>query len=260
METLTETCSAAGVATVRLNRPPVNAINRKMHLELREVFDRISVDKSVGAVILAAAGGKAFCAGIDLKELSSGQDSAGGIRTTLDMGVEWREALHAIRHCAVPVIAAVEGLAIGSGFSLVGMCDLIVASEKATFGLTEINVGLLGGASKAMRMLGPFKTRAMYFGGKMLDAAELYRLGAVEEVVPPGQAESRANVYAEEFAAKSPIALRLAKESLLRLEGDQVEEQYRLEQDYVTRIRTFDDSREAIDAFVEKRAPSWSWA
>jgi enoyl-CoA hydratase len=181
------------------------------------------------------------------------------LRSLLDYGVEWRDAQHAVRHCSVPVIAAVEGPVIGAGFGLVGVCDIIIASEAATFGLTEINIGLLGGASKALRMLGPFKTRSMFFTGRMLSAAELYRFGAVEEVVEVGEAEAHARVLAQEFAGKSPIAMRLAKESLLRIEGHELEDRYRTEQDYVTRIRTFSDSAEAMQAFIDRRPPVWTW-
>lgn len=250
-----------GVATVRLNRPPVNAVNRTMQLKIRECFEQLSDDRTIGAAILAAAGGRAFCGGIDLNETAAGrapEDTP--VRQVLDRGWEWREAQHAIHHCAVPVIAAVEGAAIGAGFGLVGVCDLIIASETASFGLTEINVGLLGGASKAMRMLGPFKARMMLYSGRMQPASELYRLGAVEELVPAGEAVLRAQALAEELALKSPLALRLAKESVLRIEADEMERQYRTEQDYTARLRTFNDSTEAMRAYLDKRDPSWSWS
>jgi enoyl-CoA hydratase len=138
--------------------------------------------------------------------------------------------------------------------------DLVIAGEGATFGLTEINVGLLGGASKAMRLLGPSKGRRMFFFGEMLPAQELYRLGGVEEIVPAGEAEGRAIELARELATKSPIALRLAKQSILRIEGDEVMTQYRTENDYTDRLRTYNDSKEAVDAFKEKRDPRWTWS
>jgi enoyl-CoA hydratase len=141
----------------------------------------------------------------------------------------------------------------------VGVCDLVIAGENATFGLTEINVGVLGGASKALRMVGPSKARRMLFMGEMLPASELYRLGSIEEVVPAGRAEPRALELGAEMTKKSPIALRLAKESILRIEADEMMQQYRTENDYTNRLRTFHDSDEAILAFVEKRAPIWTW-
>ncbi|AWB93234.1 enoyl-CoA hydratase-related protein [Aeromicrobium chenweiae] len=260
LETLTLE-RADGVAVVTLSRPPVNAVNRAMQLELVAVFDALSQDRSVNSVVLAAAGEKAFCAGIDLRETAArmavSEDAP--IEATLDAGWEWRRAQAAIRHCSVPVIAAVEGPAIGAGFGLVGVCDLIIASESASFALTEINVGLLGGASKAIRMLGPFKARMMMFTGTFQSAADFHRLGAVEEVVAPGKALDRAREIGVLLASKSPLALRLAKESILRLEGDELEANYRTEQDYTTRLRTFEDSAEAMQAFIQKRDPVWAW-
>jgi enoyl-CoA hydratase len=251
-----------GIATVSLNRPPVNAVSRQMQLELREAFETLSEDREVGAVVLAAEGDRAFCGGIDLKETSSGTAATddASLRTTLNPGWEWRAAQRAIRHCAVPVIAAVERPAIGAGFGLVGVCDLIIASRTATFGLTEINVGLLGGASKALRMLGPYKTRMMMFTGRLQPAQELYRLGAVEELVEPGEALPRAKAIAAEIAGKSPLAIRLAKESIVRIETDEVETQYRTEWDYTNRLRGFQDSQEAMNAYLEKREPTWTWS
>jgi enoyl-CoA hydratase len=250
-----------GVAVVCLNRPPVNAVNHAMQLEIVACFDELSNDRTIGAVVLGATGTRAFCAGIDLRETAGGQPVAADapVRAALDRGWEWREAQRAIHHCAVPVVAAVEGPAIGAGFGLVGVCDVIIASVAATFGLTEINVGLLGGAAKAIRMLGPFKARMMLFSGNMLPAEELYRLGAVEELVAPGRAMARAQELAEGFARKSPLALRLAKESILRIEGGQMERDYRTEQDYTTRLRTLNDSSEAMSAYLEKRDPVWTW-
>ncbi|RBY84132.1 enoyl-CoA hydratase-related protein [Blastococcus sp. TF02A-30] len=252
---------ADGVATVSLNRPPVNAVTRQMQLELREAFDSLSEDRQVGAVVLAAEGERAFCGGIDLKETAAQQSPADlPLQNTTNPGWEWRAAQHAIRHCAVPVIAAVDGPAIGAGFGMVGVCDIIIASSRASFGLTEINVGLLGGASKAMNMLGPRKARMMMFTGRLQPAEELHRLGAVEEVVAPGEARARALAIAAEIAGKSPLAVRLAKESIVRIEGDEMERQYRTEWDYTNRLRGFDDSREAMAAYLEKRRPNWTFS
>jgi enoyl-CoA hydratase len=259
METLTLVHRGA-VAIVRLNRPPVNAINREMMAELRQCFDTLAEDRTVNAVVLSATGAKAFCAGIDLRDLPGPRGPDGTIADTLDGGRFWRDTQYAVRHCPVPVIAAVGGAAIGAGFGLIGVCDLIVAARGATFALTEINVGVLGGASKALRMVGPFKARMMLFSGEPLTAEELYRFGAVETITEDGQAEDRALKIADQFATKSPIALRLAKESILRIEGSVLEDSYRTEQDYTHRLRSYDDSREAMLAFRERRDPRWSWS
>jgi enoyl-CoA hydratase len=256
-----------GFAIVRLNRPPVNAVNKTMMRELRSTFEALSQDRDINAVVFGATGERAFCGGIDLKEVAAGSPAdAGGVdagvdvRAMLDPNWEWRQAQSAIRHCVVPVVGAIERAAIGAGFGLTGVCDLVVAGEQATFGLTEINVGVLGGASKALRLLGPSKARRMLFLGELLPAAELYRLGGIEEVVPAGRAEARATELATELAQKSPIALRLAKESVLRIETDEVMDRYRTENDYTSRLRGFNDSMEAIAAFNEKRGPKWTWS
>ena len=254
-------CERAGrVAIVRLARPPVNAVNRRMIAELRQCFDALAEDREIGAVVLSALGDRAFCAGIDLKERRvEPERSSQAVSDLLDDGRAWRDAQHAVRHCPVPVIAAVDGPAIGAGFGLVGVSDIIIASSRASFGLTEINVGLLGGSSKALRMVGPYKARMMFFMGDMVSADEFYRLGAVEEIVPVGEAEGRAVALGHRFGEKSPIALRLAKESILRIEDLPVEDAYRLEQDYTTRLRGYRDAGEAMQAQLEKRPATWTW-
>ncbi len=264
METL-KISKEDGVAHVRLDHPPVNAVNRKMIAELRSTFDELSEDRTIGAVVLSAEGERAFCGGIDLNERraqreASGPDPDSTVQHILDSGKEWRDTQHAIRHCTVPVIVAVDGAAIGAGFGLVGSCDIIFASPLARFGLTEINVGLLGGSSKALRMVGPYKARTMFFTGDLVPAAEFYRLGAIEEIVENEPVADRAIEFARKLARKSPIALRLAKESILRIEGMPVEDAYRTEQDYTQRLSTYRDSGEAMAAFLEKREPSWSWS
>lgn len=250
-----------GVAVVRLARPPVNAVNKQMMRELRRCFDEISQDREIAAAVLTAAGDRAFCGGIDLKETATERTGADApdLHALLDPNWEWRQTQYSIRECLVPVIGAVERATIGAGFGLIGVCDLVIAGEDATFGLTEINVGLLGGASKALRLLGPSKARRMLFLGEMQSAAELYRLGGIEEVVPAGTAEQRALEIGAQLATKSPIALRLAKESVLRIEGDEMMQRYRTENDYTNRLRGYNDSSEAISAFIEKRDPEWTW-
>lgn len=250
-----------GIAVVHLSRPPVNAVSNEMIRELRTCFEELSQDREVAAVVLAARGDRAFCGGIDLKELSASDGAAASsdLRGLLDPHWNWRQTQYAIRECLVPVIGAVEHPAIGAGFALVAVCDMVVAGEQATFGLTEIKVGVLGGASKALRLLGPSKARRMLFTGELLPASELYRLGAIEEVVPAGGAEERALGLAAEMTTKSPLALRLAKESILRIEADEMMRQYRTENDYTNRLRTFRDSDEALDAYLEKRPPHWTW-
>lgn len=257
METLAVE-KGGGIATVRLDRPPVNAVTRTMRLELRETFEAISADRDVRVAILAG-GARTFCGGVDLKESRVPDPDTDPVRTLLDPGWEWRAAQASIRECAVPVIAAVEGPALGAGFGLVAMCDIIIAGPGANFGLPELKVGVLGGASKALHMLGPYRARTMFFTGEPISAEEMHRLGIVAELTAAGQAEDRARELAADLALRSPVAMRLAKESLLRVEGDAVQQSYRIEQDYTARLAAFADSTEARSAFLQKRPPRWSW-
>ncbi|HVW42482.1 MAG TPA: enoyl-CoA hydratase-related protein [Amycolatopsis sp.] len=266
METL-EFDRIGGVGVVRLANPPVNAVSRTMMRELRETFLDLAERRDIGSVVLSAAGDRAFCGGIDLKERSREVEAGSAARSssiaaTLDSGRQWRDAQASIRHCPVPVVAAIDGPAIGAGFGLAASCDIMIASARARLGLTEINVGMLGGSSKALRMVGPYKARMMFFSGELVPAEELYRLGAIEKVVPAGEAEKAAIELAETFARKSPIALRLAKESLVRIEALDFDPEvaYRTEQDYTNRLKDYADSREAQRAFFEKREPHWTWS
>jgi enoyl-CoA hydratase len=246
-----------GIATVTLNRPPVNAIDLATVDELRETFVRLSADEAIRVVILTGAGSRAFCAGNDLRDANS--PAASGRRPSLDRGRQARELFWAIRDCAVPVIGAINGAALGSGLAMASMCDVLIASETASFGLPEINVGLLGGGTHMKRLVGVYKMRLAYFTGRRLPAEELYRLGAVEKVVPPEELMGEALALAREIAGKSPIAVRLAKESLNRAEDLELKEAYRTEQDYTLRLMQFEDSREAAQAFLEGRAPRFKF-
>lgn len=247
------------IATVTFDRPPVNAVDVAANTELQDAFDAIGEDKDVRVAIFTAAGDRAFIAGADMKAIDRGLERRRLVDVT-DTGRGMREAFWSVYDCAVPVIGAINGPAIGAGLAYAAMCDIIIAAEEATFGTTEINVGLLGAASHLQRMVGPYKTRWMFLTGALVPAAELYRLGAIEQVVPRSRLLEAANELAHELAKKSPIAMRLAKEAMNRVEYLPLKEGYRTEQDYTNRLLTFDDSKEAVRAFLEKREPEWGWS
>lgn len=163
----------------------------------------------------------------------------------------------AITDCPVPVIGAINGPALGAGLAFAACCDILLASELATFGTTEINVGLLGASAHLSLLVGRHIAREMYFTGEVVPATELHRVGAVRGVLPPDELLPAALDLAGTIAQKSPIAMRLAKEAMNRIEH--LKEAYRTEQDYTARLLAFDDAREARDAYVEKREPAWSW-
>ncbi|GAA0615240.1 enoyl-CoA hydratase/isomerase family protein [Sporichthya brevicatena] len=250
------------IATVTVSRPPVNAVDRATNELLRDTFRSFADNRDVRVVVFTGAGDRAFIAGADLKEqqqLASSSPPILPASAELDRGRAVREAFLAIRDCAVPVIGAINGPAIGAGMAYAAMCDVLFAVETATFSAPEIGVGLLGAYSHLQRLVGPYRARSLFLSGGSVSAHELQRLGTVEEVV--GSADLLRTVYelAGRIAAASPIAVRLAKEVIARTEGLPLGDAYRLEQDYTTRLRGFADSKEALLARAEGRAPRWSW-
>lgn len=251
------------IATVTLDRAPVNALDSVAIRELTATFNILARTTEASVIVLTAAGEKLFCGGIDLND-SARRHARQLVEddTTIDLldpGAVVREMFHAIYDCPLPVIAAVNGKCIGVGVLMVASCDIILASENASFSVPEIKVGVLGGARHLQRLVGPFKTRRMFFTGEVVPAQEFYRLGAVEEVVAPGELLNAAHGLAAQIARNSPIGLRLGKESLSRVEELSLREGYRIEQDYTGRVTRYNDSAEARKAFMEKRDPEWSW-
>lgn len=239
------------IALVTMDRPPVNAVNAQFHEELMRLFDALSDRDEVRVAILTGAG-KMFCAGADIKARVAHEPQPGDF---WQHSRRAREAFHSILECRVPVIGAINGPALGAGLGIVASCDILIASENALLGLPEINVGLLGGGRHAMRLFPHSKTRRMMFTGQRLTGADLYRLGVVEECVPADKLMDTAMALAEEIAGKSPVAIRLAKHALNTIEFMSLRDGYRFEQNMTGELSKYEDSREAMRAFVEKRPP-----
>lgn len=249
------------VATVVLDRPPVNAVTRSSMAEIRDAFRSFDDRRDVRVAIFTAVGDRAFMAGVDLRAVDRQPRHPEQLPATLvtDPARVARDAMWAITDCAVPVIGAINGPALGAGLAFAACCDMLVAAEGATFGTPEINVGLLGASAHLSTLVGRYKAREMFFTGEAVPAAELHRFGSVRAVVPRDRLMETANALAAELAAKSPIALRLAKESMNRVEHLPLKEAYRTEQDYTARLATFEDAAEARAARAEKRSPVWKW-
>lgn len=248
------------IATVTLDRPPVNAVDPTAIAQIRDAFRSLDDRRDVRVAIFTAAGDRAFMAGADLRapvERDRGADVPATLLT--DPARAARDAMWAITDCAVPVIGAINGPALGAGVAFAACCDMLVASDNATFGTTEINVGFLGASAHLSALVGRHKARELYFLGEVVPAAELYRLGAVRAVVPRAELAQVARDLATVLAAKSPIALRLAKEAMNRVEYLPLKEAYRTEQDYTARLLAFEDSAEARQAYLDKRPPEWRW-
>jgi enoyl-CoA hydratase len=234
------------VGEILLDHPPVNALDIKGWERLAEVVTSFGRDDAVRVLVIAAEG-RGFCAGVDIKELAT--DSS----LITQVNKACYDAFAAIHDCPVPVIAAPHGFVLGGGIGIVGSCDIIIASEDATFGLPEIDRGALGAASHLLRMFPIQKVRRMLYTGEPIGADEAYRLGALESVVKRDELRATAHALAESIAAKSPRAVRLAKESLNGIELLDLKKSYRFEQGFTLELYTSPDSQEAREAFVEKR-------
>lgn len=238
------------IAVVRLDKPPVNALDRATRRRLIEIFDEVSERSDVRVAILTGTG-KFFCSGADLKDRPNA-DKAGDF---LDHNRWTRETGNAIRECAKPVIAAVNGPALGAGFGLMASCDIFLASEDATFAMPEINVGLAGGVSMLRTMVGRSFTRRMFFTGMKVPAAELYRRGVIDEVVPAEQLMPLALQIAQEIASKAPLAIAYAKQAANMMDLMPQRDGYRFEQNFTMALARTEDAHEARTAFLEKRKP-----
>jgi enoyl-CoA hydratase/carnithine racemase len=239
------------VATLTLNSPPVNALTRTLNDELTLALDRISEMDEVRVVVLTGAG-KVFCAGADLKGRASVIKGPGDLPAH---SRRTRECFHAIRECAKPVICAINGAALGSGVAMAASSDILIASEKASLGLPEVDVGLLGGCRHAMRLFSHSRLRRMMLTGMRVPGPELYRLGIIEECTTPEDLMPKALELAATIASKSPVSTRMGKHTLNVIEDMSLRDGYRYEQDMTALIGKTDDAREAQRAFAEKRAP-----
>jgi enoyl-CoA hydratase len=238
------------IAVVRLDKPPVNALSRQTRQRLIDVFDEISERSDVRVAILTGTG-KYFCSGADLKDRPDA-DKAGDFLAHNRMT---RETGNAIKECAKPVIAAVNGPALGAGFGLMAACDIFLAADDATFAMPEINVGLAGGVSMLRTLFGRSFTRRMFYTGMRVPAAELYRRGVLDEVLPADQLMPAAMAIAREIAAKAPLAVAYAKQAANMMDLMPQRDGYRFEQNITMALSKTDDAKEARQAFLEKRAP-----
>jgi enoyl-CoA hydratase/carnithine racemase len=239
------------VAVLTMDSPPVNALTKTLNDELTHCLDRISETDDIRVVVLTGAG-KQFCAGADLKGRA---DIIKGPGDLVAHSRRTRECFHAIRECAKPVIAAINGNALGSGLAMVASADILIASDKATIGAPEVDVGLLGGGRHAQRLFSHSRLRRMMLTGYRVPGPELYRLGIVEACVTPDELMPAAMELANTIASKSPISTRVIKHTLNVIEDMSLRDGYRYEQDMTAAIAKTEDAKEAQAAFREKRKP-----
>jgi len=240
------------VATVTLARPKVNALNREMRYELQDAFDAINDRPDVRVAILTGDG-HVFCAGADLKDRPDPDKMGDGLFHNRLV----RETSNPIRECDKFVIAAVNGAALGAGFGLAGACDILFASKNAYFGMPEINVGLAGGGSTLVTLLGKSRMRRMMATGENFDADEMYRLGVIEESLEPDQLMPRVREIANNIAGKNPVGLKYAKRSAILVELMSPRDSYIFEQRFTLELGKTENSKEARRAALEKRPPNY---
>ena len=248
---------ADGIATITLNRPAVhNAMNEHMREELTGCFGELAQSPEARVIVVTGAGERAFSAGADIREFVAPQ-----------VPVRFRDARRrvdfraAMDRCGQPIIAAIRGFALGGGLELALACDIRIAGEDSQLGLTEVNLAIIpggGGTQRLPRLVGRGKALEMILTGARIDAREALRIGLVERVVPAGEVQASAQALARMLAEKAPVALRYAKEAVVKGLGLPLDDGLRLENDLATLLRTTEDRIEGAKAFLEKRKPRFT--
>jgi enoyl-CoA hydratase len=241
------------VATVTLARPPVNAQNRRFREEITAIFDTLSDRTDVRAVVLTGDG-KVFSAGADLKERPGLSEEIGAYPRHNRVV---RGSFDAVMECEKPVIAAINGAAIGAGCVLALCCDILIVSEGAYLAMTEVDVGLAGGVAHVRRFFRESDARLLIYTARRMTGPELYRMGVVSACVPADALLATARGIALEIAAKSPLAIRAAKRSFNVTENMPLRDAYRFEQSQTVALASSEETKEAQRAFAEKRKPSF---
>lgn len=238
-----------GVLVVELDRPPANALSDSMFVEIEDLFRDVGEADHVDVVVLTGAGGRVFCAGNDLDEFMdlSPDNGAARMRQVL-------RSLHAVYAAQVPVIAAVNGAAIGSGLALVASADFALSVPDAKFALPELDVGVLGGAKFGARMLPEQAMRRMLLTAAYVSATQLVEWGAPIELVPADELMDRAIDVAKIVASKGGRPLRLAKAALNGCEPMQLWDGYSFEQTFTVRMSGLPEAKEATAKVIDRIA------
>jgi enoyl-CoA hydratase len=243
------------VAIITINRPEKrNALNIQTRAEGAAILDELRDDESVGVVIFTGAGDKAFIAGADIAEF------AGRTALTQRDVMMGRSLFTAVDTFPKPVIAMVNGYCLGGGCELALACDLRIASETASFGQPEINLGIIpggGGTQRLTRLIGEGKAMEMILTGDIIDAKTAFMLGLVNMVVPAEDLEAKTMEIANRIGEKSPIALRMAKEAVRIASRSNLDEGLRREVDLFALCFSSEDKDEGVRAFLEKRKPAF---
>jgi enoyl-CoA hydratase len=244
------------IAYVTLNRPKVlNALNKKTWADLRTAFEAARDDAEVRGVILTGAGDKAFIAGADISELANVSAVEGEESSTFG-----QEVLNLVENLGKPVIAAINGFALGGGCETAMACTIRVASEHAKFGQPEVKLGLIpggGGTQRMPRLVGKGRALQIILSGEIISAQEAYRIGLVNEVVPAADVITRAEAILKQIFSNAPIAVKYSLEAVNKGLETSVAEGLSLEASLFGLCAGTEDKREGTQAFLQKRAPQF---
>jgi enoyl-CoA hydratase/carnithine racemase len=245
-----------GIGYVTLNRPKVlNALNTPTWTDLRTAFEDARDDAAVRGVILTGAGNKAFIAGADISELA--HVAAFEAEQSSRFG---QDVLDLIENLGKPVIAAINGFALGGGCETAMACTIRIAADNAKFGQPEVKLGLLpggGGTQRLPRLVGKGRALHLILSGEMISAQEAYRIGLVNEVVPASNLIQRAEAILKQIASNAPIAVKFAIEAANKGMETSQSEGLLLEASYFGLCAATEDKKEGTSAFLEKRAPQF---
>jgi enoyl-CoA hydratase/carnithine racemase len=245
--------AAQGVATLTVNRPPLNPLSHAVKAELLESLETLSADPEVRCVVLHGAGGRAFCVGADIKEFPQ----VAAKKLARQHALQEHILYNRIHFFPVPTIAAIEGHCLGGGLELALACDLRVAGETARLGFPEVALGLFpagGGTERLPRLIGESRARELIYTGEPIEAQEAHRIGLVNRLAPAGQALAAALALAATVAARPGVTLRTVKAVLDRgLCMDMLEAQ-QLSMDAISELFQTPAVEEGVRAFLEARA------
>ncbi|HET6777486.1 MAG TPA: enoyl-CoA hydratase-related protein [Gemmatimonadales bacterium] len=241
-----------GIARITINRPDkLNALNATVIAELGDAITRVETDAAVRGVILTGAGTKAFVAGADITELAEQTPLQGKARSLLGQQVFRR-----LERCGKPVIAAVNGFALGGGCELAMACHIRLAAEHARFGQPEVKLGIgpgYGGTARLPRLVGRGRALELLLTGGMIDAAEAYRIGLVNQVVPGDQLLEKSEAMMRTILENGPLAIRACLEAVDAGMETTLDQALLLEANHFGLLSATSDMREGTEAFIEKR-------
>jgi len=244
--------SMNGVGKISINRPPLNILNVETLLELTMAFETARTDPTVNVVIVTGVGDRAFSAGVDIRDHLPEK-----VGSTLSV---FNKVFYTLQRLEKPVIAVVNGVALGGGCELAMGCDMIIASEKAQFGQPEITVGAIPPVAVVLlpRLVGPARAFELIMTGYVMSAAEAKQIGLVNKVVPQEKLEEAAAELVAKLRDKSPAVLKLAHMSLRQvLDADFKKELEEVTRIYLDLLMRTEDAVEGLKAFIEKRKPQW---